>query len=623
MNMSRSPIPDTIRAKLFILVMMVALPCLALILYGNLEQRRNEKRRVREAAMAVVNLAAAGQQNFVNNTRQTLATLTEFPFLVLTTNREFCSQNLANFRKLSPDYLNFGLLETDGTVFSSAEPLTETVNLRDRLYFQLTRARKKFCVGEFQIGRLTREPGLNFGYPVLDKQGQLTRVIFASLKLSRLSSALRPIQLPQGAALFLLDRNGKVLACQPDKAHAIGQSISNAPLFQKMSSLKERVFEMPGVDGLPRLHAVTAISDDSGPGLYLCVAIPSKVSFARANAVLARNLAILAATAALVLLAAHYYSTRFFLRPVARLANAARRLADGDLSARAGPIQSVTELNQLGTAFDEMAGRLQTRQGELKAANDKIVEMNRELERRVAERTAQLEAANKELEAFSYSVSHDLRAPLRHIEGYAGLLREVLGSDLPPDGARYLKTIGQSSREMSRLIDDLLHFSRMSRTEIRVTDCPLDALFNEVIQSLQPEMRERRIDWTIDALPQVKADPALLRQVCVNLLSNDIKYTRTRATAAIHIGCTDTNGAETVVFVRDNGVGFDMAYAEKLFGVFQRLHLDDEFEGTGIGLAHVQRIIAKHGGRVWAQAKLNEGATFYFSLPRSAAAPDL
>jgi len=240
---------------------------------------------------------------------------------------------------------------------------------------------------------------------------------------------------------------------------------------------------------------------------------------------------------------------------------------------------------------------------------------NAELQRRIHERTDQLEAANRELEAFAYSVSHDLRAPVRHIDGFADLLDKSTDSSLSEKDRRYLRLIAKSAQQMGQLIDDLLDFSRMGRSEMRSTQVDLQNLLENAIQGLQPEIEGRNILWKKGPLPQVQGDPALLQQVFSNLLFNAIKYTRPRNPAEIEIGHT-IEEKEIVIFVRDNGVGFDMQYANKLFGVFQRLHSADEFEGTGIGLANVRRIIVRHGGRTWAEGKVNEGATFYFTLSR-------
>src|SRR5436190_15683877 len=248
---------------------------------------------------------------------------------------------------------------------------------------------------------------------------------------------------------------------------------------------------------------------------------------------------------------------------------------------------------------------------------EEIRRLNKELEQRVAERTEELAVANKELEAFSYSVSHDLRAPLRHVEGFIEILQNAKGPSLDEEARSYLHTISDSARQMGRLIDDLLSFSRTARVELSKTRIDMADLVQSVIRELRPEPENRQVDWTVRKLPQVQADPALLRQVMLNLLSNALKYTRTRQPARIEIGSTSTQNEE-IIFVRDNGVGFDMRYAHKLFGVFQRLHRAAEFEGTGVGLANVRRIIVRHGGRVWAESKPGEGATFYFSLPKAA-----
>jgi signal transduction histidine kinase len=286
--------------------------------------------------------------------------------------------------------------------------------------------------------------------------------------------------------------------------------------------------------------------------------------------------------------------SRGFVRRIDRVAVNASRLSTGDeLLPVTGERQD--ELGRLAVAIREAARLLHAREDQLQ---EKVVE---------------LEAVNTELEAFSYSVSHDLRAPLRHITGFASMLEMSAADRLLPDDRRHLRVISDAANRMGRLIDDLLSFSRMGRAALNKRRVRLADLVKEAQREIGANDHGPAA-WTVHDLPDVDADPAMMHLVLVNLLSNAVKYTKPGERPAIEVGASN-GGRETVVYVRDNGVGFDMQYGHKLFGVFQRLHSAEEFEGTGIGLANVRRIIHRHGGRVWAEGAVNAGATFYFSLP--------
>ena len=235
------------------------------------------------------------------------------------------------------------------------------------------------------------------------------------------------------------------------------------------------------------------------------------------------------------------------------------------------------------------------------------------MEFRVAEHAEQLDTANKKVEAFSYSVAHDLRAPLRHIHGFSKILKDNYSASLDLTAQGYLGYVCDGAKNMGQLMDDLLKMGRIGRQQLVRTPTDLNSVVGEAGENLRPECEGRQIDWRIGELPAIECDRGLMRELFAHLLSNALKYTRPRDKAIIEVGRVTTDGASTI-FIRDNGAGFDQRYANKLFGLFQRLHTAEEFEGTGVGLAAVQRIVVKHGGRIWAEAEVDKGATFFFTL---------
>jgi signal transduction histidine kinase/HAMP domain-containing protein len=345
---------------------------------------------------------------------------------------------------------------------------------------------------------------------------------------------------------------------------------------------------------------------------------------------------ILASTLILIVSAA---ATAFFLAKniggsLSILEHGTQRIAAGDLGYRV-PVAGTDEISRLSGAFNDMTARLEVSHSKLEAeiaerrqAQDALQRAHGELEQRVEERTRdlaaanaslaegsrQLEATNRELESFSYSVSHDLRAPLRAIDGFSKMLEKDLEDKLEGETKRKFETIQRNAQQMGQLIDDLLAFSRLGRAPLEMRPVDMGSLATGVVDEQKSINPGRDLQITVDNVPEAWGDMGLLRQVFANLISNAIKFTKSRETAVIEVGGRTGDG-EHVYYVKDNGVGFDMAYVDKLFGVFQRLHTTREFEGTGVGLAIVQRIVHRHGGRVWAEGRIGEGATLYFSLP--------
>ncbi len=309
----------------------------------------------------------------------------------------------------------------------------------------------------------------------------------------------------------------------------------------------------------------------------------------------------IAALIVLVGALAAWWGSRRMTTPLVGVTHAAEAIASGDLEQRV-PAGADDELGRLARSFNTMA--------------EQVSRSHHHLEAQVAQRTQALEGINAELESFSYSVSHDLRAPLRAIHGFARILLEDHNAQLEPEAQRLLGVIDQNTRRMGQLIDDLLAFSRLGRTEIATGPVDMKELAQIVADEIERGEADRNgsLEIRIDPLPPARGDRGLLRQVMSNLLHNAAKFTRGRASARIEVGAR-ADGGQTVYHVKDNGAGFDPRYTDKLFGVFQRLHSTEQFDGTGVGLAIVKRIVQRHGGRVWAEGKVDQGATFYFTLP--------
>lgn len=604
-----------LRTRLLLLVMVPIIPALVLAVLGNLELRRLHSLRLQADASRLAQLAAADQRGAIDSARQHLAALARLPE-ARGTNIATFDAFFANLLRVYTDYADFGLQETNGAMVSSSFGHDPDPQFARAAHVERLLRHKDFVIGQVRHAAGSRKAGLVCAHPVFDPSGRLARILFAVIDLEALSRAAANSQIPAGGVLQIFDDAGNLLAQRSsnlDRNHSLS---SGAELYRLAQDAGAEVPTHTDSEGTTRLIASATVRGFGGPKLLVVTGVPVSAAFSEIRAALARSLLILGAVTLVAMFAARAYANSAILGPIRQVTRAAENLAHGDWNARTGLARVPVDLRECVEAFDAMAESLQRQRLASLQSEEEIRRLNASLEDRIASRTRQLEQANRELESFSYSVSHDLRAPLRHIDGFVSMLQRDSTSTLSESGLRYLGIIAEAAKRMGKLIDDLLQFSRMGRNDLETQPVSMAAIVEAAIAELASDVGPRNIAWLIDPLPEVTADPDLIKQVWLNLLSNAIKYTRARDDARIEIRCSQPVPSEWQFSIQDNGSGFDMKYVHKLFGVFQRLHRGDEFEGTGIGLANVRRIVTRHGGRVWAESAVNQGATFYFTLPR-------
>lgn len=500
---------------------------------------------------------------------------------------------LSIFHSRQPGIDRLYLLDADGHILfdhsrvnlnqGTAFPLPQTM---DSLTVSLSGGKTFF--GPVRIDAASGEPLMIMVVPifVLDS-GKLEGMIVADVRLKAVWDLVARIRPANSGVSFIVDSEDRIIA------H------SNPSVV-----LRETRFDQQRADGIQigqsgqQSVLVSQVISFGIQSFHVFVESPVFEALSLTIQTISIML-ILVVIASLIAGSLGSLMVRRIVRPIEDIAASARAINAGDLSRRVA-IQSRDELGVLAIAFNGMTTQL-------KALID-------DLEKRVRERTQKLEAANNELEAFSYTVSHDLRAPLRQIDGYVDLLTSSCRADLDEKGLHFLDAIVDSTRQMRELINDLLQFSRIGRAEMRMEAVDMNQVLQEALASVQESCSGRAIEWIVGMMPVVRGDSILLRQVWINLLGNAVKFTRAKESARIEVGCSE-HEREIVFVVADNGAGFDMKYADKLFNVFQRLHSEDEFEGSGIGLAIVRRIVERHGGRIWAEGEEGRGAKFSFTLP--------
>ncbi len=629
------PRVSSFRARLLVLILLIVIPALGIALYGNFERRHVEGLRIRERAADISQLAATKEQDFINDARQLLATLTQFPFLLLSTNQAFSEGNLANLRKLSPDYANFGLIETNGIAFCSSELIRTQVNLGDRPYFQRVLQTKQFSVGNFQIGRLTGERVINFCYPVFDEKGALQRVLYSSLKLKRLSDALTNMSVPAGGVIIVLDRSGNVLARSSEPEKWVGKNLSDAPGIQRILRENAQHIEIEGGGRTAQLHAATLLTDGERPSLFVIVELPLRTLFAQANKVLAYNFIVLGLIALALWFSIQWYARRFFLKPVGALSDAARHLASGDLSARAGRIEGSSELVRLGVALDEMANSVQQRTTELVASNGalraQIIERDR-AEQQIRDQkkeNAQLEEKflrsqrMESIGSLAGGIAHDLNnAIVPVIMGSQMMRQEDISQE---DRARLLDLISASGQRCTEMVKQILSFARGNQA--RAGSVSIRHLLLEIARMATDTFpKSITVETRISKeLANAAGDATELYQVLMNLCVNARdampkggkltlaaeSVSLSRETLASHPEIPP--GPYIMLRVADTGAGIPAELRIRIFEPFFTTKAPEK--GTGLGLSTVATLVKRYQGCIELESQVGKGTEFRIYLP--------
>lgn len=601
----------SLRDLLILLILACIVPVLGMTLYNGIEDRRLAIQQARADMLKISKIAATHQAQVLQDAQQLLLILAKFT-RVRTPEMNECQALLSDVLKSYPIYDNIGVVKANGQVVCSAVPHTMRIE-KGGSWLQQTVTNRTFTVSESPQPNQSRN-SIVCAYPILNEQNQVESAVFVVLNSSWIEQIIPEIQLPKGATLSVLDRNGSPIAAYPEPQDLQVKSTLNMPIIKNMLVTGKDVVEIRGVDGSEHLYIPTEKNNFVDSNRYMAAIGISQVEpFAQANRTLKRNLLGLTLVTAISLVIAWAISELFWIRPLKKLVSATTRIAAGDLTTRTNLPNRHEELSQLGRTFDYMAASLERQLTKLQRAEAEVRQLNQTLERKVKERTMQLEVINKELEAFSYSVSHDLRAPLRHITGFV----EALARALEPTGAlsdckiaRYLTVIDDSSKKMGLLIDGLLSLSRIGQKPLVMQKVNTCVLVDTAVALVTQHTDNSTIEFIITELPTIEGDPILLQQVFSNLIDNAVKFSRFRQQPQIKIGSLP----DGTIFVQDNGIGFQMEYADKLFAAFQRLHPQQDFPGTGIGLAIVQRIIHRHQGRIWVESQPNLGTVFYFRV---------
>lgn len=620
----KPPISQRLRTRLLLLVGLAVLPMLILVVWSAVDQRRKAREEVRDYAKQLAVIATRRQQLHFEASRQLLSALAQMGRWRYPTNLTPSATLFAQLMKLHPIYVSLGAVNSNGLSLVSADPAAPEVVMADHLWFQRVQHSRDFAIGEYQTGGSQRKPTVSIGYPILDPTNSASffGAIYASLDLSWMSELAAELKLPENSTLTILDPSWRVVAQFPQVQGSSAQQVlrgtpMNMGVWRKANDVP---FEQHDLDGVKRLYCVSnLIGDDASPDLRVAVGIPSAIAFADSSRALWMSLAVLGGASLLSGLLAWFGAEGFILKYVRPLVRVARELHQGNLSARTGMNHQGGELQQLAAAFDEMAVSLEQRIAERQRAETRLKALNEELENKVAARTKELQRSNQELEEFAYAASHDLQEPLRMISAHLQLLERRYKGKLGADADEFIHYAVDGAHRMDQLIVDLLAYSRVGTHGQAFSTVDLNAVVARARENLTLRIEESSASIHVESLPLVKGDSLQLTMLFQNLLSNAIKF-RGPKPPSIEINCVPAYEQPEkfwMVLVKDEGIGIEAQYFDRIFQLFQRLHTREEFPGTGIGLAICKRIVERHGGRIWLESVVGQGTTFYFTLPRS------
>jgi signal transduction histidine kinase len=603
---------NSLRFRLILLVLMAVIPALLVTLLTGSQQRDLARVNAEENALRIARAIASYQIAQMEGARQlTLAISLTYPNL--TENSAQCSAFLKELSARLPSYTGFTFIQPDGEIICTSVQSAPAVNLSEREYFQRALQSGEFVSGEATIGRLTGAIIMPFAMPIRNNAGEITSVFVSSLNMETVVDLAKTIDLPEDSALLVVDSAGSVLVRYPAFEEWAGQDFPNAPVIQRiLAQPEEGRAEVVGLDGVQRFYAFTPV-ETGGNLLMVSFGIPTRVAFAAADQAMRNNMTWIGIIAIVALGVAWFGGDLLFLRVVSLTAErdiAEQKLRDANLKLEDRVAERTAELDRSNQL---LAVELRERQ--------RAVQNLREREMELEKMLVVVERSNRELESFAYITSHDLQEPLRKIQAFGDRLSRRYASSLDEEGNAFVQRMSASANRMQSMINDLLDYSRITTRAREFRQVDLNDVAAAVISDLELRITETEARLEVAPLPVILADESQMRQLLQNLTMNALKFRQPGAPPHIQICCEETpvnnNGdRDILLIVEDNGIGFDEKYLDRIFQPFQRLHSQDVFEGSGIGLAICRKIAERHGGSISAQSKPGSGSRFIVRLPR-------